>query len=300
MATAQSPVRLSQKRDRQRFFRGHDSRWKGFPHFRSPHYGCYNSEATGSIHLIVQSFNTMAHHVRSHYYIFLRIHVYAHTILLSQYKHIILCDEWVIVRPSRAVVFCRIGFIPTSIEQMQKTFNSWWHKIHSTRRFSKYLFSFYPKDVIHLNAWAILWSVGAPPRLVMTRARPGRLYLLLWWFNLWSVYTLRCNSLISIHSGSNHNPHQYVPCWTVEQQTSTDIFYIPNNHIINFVHVLQTVFLVPQYPWSFHRSDIFLAFCQGDVELLKKCVEAELFCQGRPLNPFCWWYRSYPLVNVGK
>lgn len=134
MATAQSPVRLSQKRDRQRFFRGHDSRWKGFPHFRSPHYGCYNSEATGSIHLIVQSFNTMAHHVRSHYYIFLRIHVYAHTILLSQYKHIILCDEWVIVRPSRAVVFCRIGFIPTSIEQMQKTFNSWWHKIHSTRK----------------------------------------------------------------------------------------------------------------------------------------------------------------------
>ena len=167
-------------------------------------------------------------------------------------------------------------------------------------RFSKYLFSFYPKDVIHLNAWAILWSVGAPPRLVMTRARPGRLYLLLWWFNLWSVYTLRCNSLISIHSGSNHNPHQYVPCWTVEQQTSTDIFYIPNNHIINFVHVLQTVFLVPQYPWSFHRSDILWAFCQGDVELLKKCVEAELFCQGRPLNPFCWWYSSYPLVNVGK
>ena len=146
-------------------------------------------------------------------------------------------------------------------------------------RFSKYLFSFYPKDVIHLNAWAILWSVGAPPRLVMTRAWPGRLYLLLWWFNLWSVYTLRCNSLISIHSGSNHNPHQYIPCWTVEQQTSTDIFYIPNNHIINFEFMFFRLFFSTPISLVFSQIRYPLGFLPG------RCGIAEEVCRGRAVLP---------------
>ena len=145
----------------------------------------------------------MPYHIRSYIiclriYIWLRPHYFTVTIWKYHTYTVHTCTYlflFVCLSDKVYVVFCRIRNSLFNRKNRRKSFNSRghaWHKIHSTRTVFQVSVKKKRKTWFMSMCGQLCRVLGPHPGLIMTRARPGRLYLRLWCFNLWSVYTLRC------------------------------------------------------------------------------------------------------------